>query len=80
MPRRTPGNVVLFLPLDKAHIPIDNGSAPELRPPLRLGGFANAGGAQEQNAPALVLYSGGMKLDHLPAHGVGVGKKFETNQ
>ena len=72
MPRRTPGYVFPLRPLDKTHVPIDNGGTAKLRPPLRLGGFANAGGAQKQNAPALVLYSGGMKLNHLPAHGVGI--------
>ena len=46
MPRRTPGYVFPLRPLDKPHVPVDNGSAPELRPPLRLGGLANAGGPQ----------------------------------
>ena len=72
MPRRTPGYVFPLCPLDEANVPIEDGSAPKLGPPLRLGGFANAGGPQEQHTPALVLNGGAVELEHLATHGVGV--------
>ena len=74
MPGGAPGRIARGRALDKADIAVDDGGTAVLRPALGLGGLADAGRPQKQDAAAVVVNGGAVELDHLAADGVGVEK------
>ena len=72
MPGGAPGRIARGRALDKADIAVDDGGTAVLRPALGLGGLADAGRPQKQDAAPAVVDGGAVELEHLTADGVGV--------
>ena len=72
MPRGAPGNIAIVRALHEPDVTVDDGRAPMLSPALRLSGLADTGRTEEQDAPALVINGGTVKLQHLATRSVSV--------